>query len=194
MSPHHLCLSRRPFRPHLLLEVALQSPPLCLLEILETLQAVQHHILTGILEATSLDTLHVLLAAQSILPNLIHLGGLGECLALSSLVDDDGVLVVMLDLIESVDHELVEGFLIAVDQQHRDVVIVVLGVLLLSGRRRPIAIYEVLYEIDEQMLLQGCQVGSRSIGQCLLDMGRALLAASGVFVDLLADCLESTGL
>lgn len=156
LSPQGLCLSGRPFRFHLFLEVVLQSPPLTLLEILQVLEATQHHILTLILQTASLDTLHILLTAQTIFPQLIYFGDLREGIPLAALVDDDGVLVVMLDFVESVDHELVEGFLIAVDQQHCYVVIIRIRVLLLSHRRRPIPSYEVLHKIDEEMLLQGC--------------------------------------
>lgn len=149
-----LRLSHLPLGAHFFLDETLEPLPLGLLEVLHILKTVEHGFLTAILQAAALDPLQVLLATEPVLPKLLHLRHLLP--ALLQLVHDDGVLVVMLDLVESVQHELVEGTLIAINQQNSDIVVVVVrGVLFRqAGLARRVANHKTLNKIDQKVLLQ----------------------------------------
>jgi hypothetical protein len=84
-------------RLHSFIDKNFQLLPLSLLEILQSLEAYQHHILTSIFQAAPLDPLDVLFNTQ---PLFLHFFDLiiDVFTLVLTLIDDNRVFVEMLDL------------------------------------------------------------------------------------------------
>ena len=168
-----------------------QSLPFCLLEVLHGFEASQHDVLAAVLHAAPLNALHVSFAGQSEALHLLKLlGDLSLLASLFELVDDDAVLVVVLDLVEGIDNELVEAFLVVVGHVDGHVVIVIIVVVIQILHLR-FAADEPFDEVHQHVLLEEVEVlRGGAVHQQLLQVLLVLLGAGGVLVDLLADCLE----
>lgn len=170
----------------------LQFFPLHFLEVLYGLKAIQHHFFTTILQTDALNALRILFQTESILLHLLDLRGLVVFSFLSELINDDGVLVVVLYFWEGVKNKFVEVLFISFIQVDHDVVviIVILGQFVVKV---VLLVDEAINEVNQQVLLKRVQVHSPSVLESLLKVFFGVFVGlGGELVDLLVDIDERT--
>lgn len=162
-----------------LLQKVVQLEPLLFLEVLHRTETVEHGVLHCESQTASLDASHVLFHTRPALPHPLHFSS--HPLSAFTLALEHQVLVVVLDLRESVKDEPVKAFQITFSQESFH------SFWLLST-----VLWLVLCKVGKEVMLKGVKSEGGTMEGCMSEVGWRC-GEGGSAIDLLADCLKSAG-